>query len=85
MREKIDMKVDTSALEQEIATHEKTLRQYYSNKDAILSDLDNWDYEGKHFFYNSTVKLLCLCDIINTGIFLWRCEMEGGYNADCYL
>ncbi len=41
MREKINMEVDTTALDQEISAQEKTLRQSYLNKDAILSDLDN--------------------------------------------
>ena len=49
MREKINMEVDTSALDQEISAQEKTLRQSYLNKDAILSDLDNLDYEDKHY------------------------------------
>ena len=31
MQEKISMKVDTSAIEQEIAAHEKQLRQSYSD------------------------------------------------------
>lgn len=49
MREKINMEVDTTALDQEISSQEKTLRQSYLNKDAILSDLDNLDYEDKHY------------------------------------
>ncbi|MBE5846403.1 MAG: hypothetical protein E7300_01860 [Lachnospiraceae bacterium] len=49
MREKINMEVDTTALEQEISAQEKTLRQSYLNKDAILLDLDNLDYEDKHY------------------------------------
>ena len=49
MREKINMEVDTSVLDQEISAQEKTLRQSYLNKDAILSDLDNLDYEDKHY------------------------------------
>lgn len=49
MREKINMEVDTTALDQEISAQEKTLRQSYLNKDAILSDLDNLDYEDKHY------------------------------------
>ena len=49
MREKINMEVDTSTLDQEISAQEKTLRQSYLNKDAILSDLDNLDYEDKHY------------------------------------
>ncbi len=49
MREKIGMEVDTTTLDQEIASYEKTLRQCYSNKDAILNDLDNIDYDDKHY------------------------------------
>ena len=49
MRGKIDMKVDTSALDQEIASCEKRLRQSYSNKEAIIADLDNLDYDDKHY------------------------------------
>ena len=37
MREKINMEVDTTALDQEISAQEKTLRQSYLNKDAILA------------------------------------------------
>ena len=36
MREKIDMEVDTSVLDQEIANYEKILRQCYTNKEVIL-------------------------------------------------
>ena len=46
---KINMEVDTSALDQEIANYEKQLRQLYHNKDAILSDMDSLDYEDKHY------------------------------------
>jgi site-specific DNA recombinase len=48
MREKINMEVDTTSLDQDISALEKTLRQSYQNKDAIISDLDNLDYEDKH-------------------------------------
>lgn len=49
IRSKINMKVDTSALDQEIANYEKQLRQLYHNKDTILSDIDSLDYEDKHY------------------------------------
>ena len=49
MREKIDMEVDTTVLDQEIANYEKILRQCYANKEVILSDIDNMDYDDKHF------------------------------------
>jgi site-specific DNA recombinase len=49
MCEKIDMEVDTTNLDVEIMNFDKTLRQCYSNKDSILSDLDNLDFEDKHY------------------------------------
>ena len=49
IRSKINMEVDTSALDQEIANYEKQLRQLYHNKDMILSDIDSLDYEDKHY------------------------------------
>lgn len=49
MKQKINMEVDTSALDQEIANYEKQLRQCYANKDSILADLDVLDYEDKHY------------------------------------
>ena len=49
IRSKINMEVDTSALDQEIANYEKQLRQLYHNKDTILSDIDSLDDEDKHY------------------------------------
>ena len=49
IRSKINMEVDTSTLDQEIANYEKQLRQIYHNKDSILSDIDSLDYEDKHY------------------------------------
>ena len=49
IRSKINMEVDTSVLDQEIANYEKQLRQLYHNKDTILSDMDSLDYEDKHY------------------------------------
>ena len=49
MRQKINMEVDTSALDQEIANYEKQLRQCYANKDSIITDLDGLDYDDKHY------------------------------------
>lgn len=49
MCSKINMEVDTSALDQEIANYEKQSRQIYHNKDTILSDIDSLDYEDKHY------------------------------------
>lgn len=49
MREKINMQVDTSELDQKIANYEKQLPQYYNSKDASLADIDALDYEEKHY------------------------------------
>lgn len=49
MREKINMQVDTSELDQEITNYEKQLRQNYNVKDSILADIDALDYEDKHY------------------------------------
>ena len=43
MQEKISMKVDTSAIEQEIAAHEKQLRQSYSVKARLMEEIDSLD------------------------------------------
>ena len=49
MREKISMKVDTSAIEQEIAAHEKQLRQSYSVKVRLMDEIDSLDPDDKHY------------------------------------
>ena len=49
MKQKINMEVDTSALDREIANYEKQLRQCYSIKDGIIRDLDSLDYDDKHY------------------------------------
>lgn len=49
MKQKINMEVDTSSLDREIATYEKQLRQCYVNRESIMSDLDALDYEDKHY------------------------------------
>ena len=49
MQEKISMKVDTSAIEQEIAAHEKQLRQSYSVKERLMEEIDSLDPDDKHY------------------------------------
>lgn len=49
IRNKINMEVDTSALDQEIENYKIQLRKLYHNKDTILSDMDSLDYEDKHY------------------------------------
>ena len=49
IRNKINMEVDTSALDQEIENYKIQLRKLYHNKDNILSDMDSLDYEDKHY------------------------------------
>ena len=55
IRSKINMEVDTSALDQEIANYEKQLRQLYHNKDTILSDIDSLCVLRKSVHYPPTV------------------------------
>ena len=49
MKQKINMEVDTSALDQEIANYEMQLRQCFANRDSIMVDLDAIDYEDRHY------------------------------------
>ena len=49
MQEKISMKVDTSAIEQEIAAQEKQLRQSYSVKARLMEEIDSLDPDDKHY------------------------------------
>ena len=50
MQEKINMKVDTSAIEQEIANYEKQLRQSYSVKSKLMEEIDSLDPDDKHYY-----------------------------------
>ena len=49
MQEKINSKVDTAAIEQEIASAEKMLRQYYSVKSKIMEEIDTLDPDDRHY------------------------------------
>lgn len=49
MQEKINSKVDTTAIEQEIAAAEKQLRQYYSIKSKIMEEIDTLDPDDRHY------------------------------------
>lgn len=49
MQEKINMKVDTSVIEQEIVAHEKQLRQSYSTKIRLMEEIDSLDPDDKHY------------------------------------
>jgi site-specific DNA recombinase len=49
MQDKINMKVDTTALEQEIATHEKQLRQYHATKSKLIEEIDSLDPDDRHY------------------------------------
>ena len=49
MQEKINMKVDTTAIDQEIANYEKQLRQNYSIKSKLMEEIDNLDPDDRHY------------------------------------
>lgn len=43
------MKVDTTAIEQEITNYEKQLRQSYSVKPRLMDEIDSLDPDDKHY------------------------------------
>ena len=49
MQSKIDMKVDTAAIDQEIENYEKELRHFYSLKNKLLEEIDGLDFDDKHY------------------------------------
>ena len=49
MQQKINMKIDTSAIEQEIVEFEKQLRQSYSTKSRLIDEIDSLDPDDKHY------------------------------------
>lgn len=49
MQDKINMQVDTFAIEQELANYEKQLRQAYSVKSKIIEEIDYLDPDDKHY------------------------------------
>lgn len=49
MQEKINMKVDTTAIEQELSALEKQLRHGYSTKGKLIDEIDSLDADDKHY------------------------------------
>lgn len=49
MQEKINSMVDTTAISDEIANHEKQLRRYYSVKNSLMEEIDSLDPDDKHY------------------------------------
>ena len=49
MQEKINMKVDTTAIDQEIGNYEKQLRQDSSIKSKLMEEIDNLDPDDRHY------------------------------------
>lgn len=49
MQDKINMKVDTTAIDQEIENYEKQLRQNYAIKSKLMEEIDNLDPDDKHY------------------------------------
>ncbi len=43
----LHMKVDTTAIEQEIAAYEKQLRQHYSTKSRLMEEIDSLDPDDR--------------------------------------
>ncbi len=49
MEEKINTKVDTTAIDQEIANYERLLRQYYGIKTRLIEEIDSLDPGDRHY------------------------------------
>lgn len=49
MQEKINMKVDTSAIENEIDNYQNELRKSHSTKFKLIEEIDNLDVDDKHY------------------------------------
>ena len=49
MQEKINMKVDTAAIDQEFVNYEKQLRQHYSIKSKLAEEIDSLDPDDRHY------------------------------------
>ena len=59
------MKVDTTAIEQEIAAYEKQLRQHYSTKSRLMEEIDSLDPDDRHFIARKSDlddRLYKMCD-----------------------
>lgn len=54
MREKINMEVDTTALQQEIEHDEKLLRQQYGIKERLIAEIDSLDPDDRHYDHRKT-------------------------------
>ena len=49
MQEKINSKVDTAAIDVELADFEKQLRQYYAVKLKLVEEIDSLDLDDRHY------------------------------------
>ena len=49
IQEKINMKVDTTAIDQEITNYEKQLRQDYAIKSKLIEEIDNLNPDDRHY------------------------------------
>ncbi len=49
MQEKINSKVDTAVIDEELANYEKQLRQFYSVKTKLAEEIDSLDPDDRHY------------------------------------
>ncbi len=49
MQEKINSKVDTATIDEELASYEKQLRQYYAAKLKLAEEIDSLDPDDRHY------------------------------------
>ena len=51
MQEKINMQVDTAAIDEELSNYEKQLRQTYAVKSKLIEEIDTLDPDDKHYVH----------------------------------
>ncbi|HOH88220.1 MAG TPA: hypothetical protein PKY34_13110, partial [Ruminococcus sp.] len=51
MQEKINLQVDTAAIDEELSNYEKLLRQTYAVKSKLIEEIDTLDPDDKHYVH----------------------------------
>ena len=54
MQEKINMQVDTAAINEELSNYEKQLRQTYAVKSKLIEEIDTLDPDDKHYVHRKS-------------------------------
>ncbi len=54
MQKKINMQVDTAAIDEELSNYEKQLRQTYAVKSKLIEEIDTLDPDDKHYVHRKS-------------------------------